>query len=670
MIYSEAHLKSLPWLPERTILLHAAGSHAYGLNTPTSDIDLKGVCIAPAQYYTGFLRTFQQAEDLNPECQVTVFNLPRFFQLAAECNPNIIETLFVDEEIIYQITNFGRRLLNLRDLFISKKAKFTFSGYAIYQLKRIRTHRKWLLDPPTRKPERADFALPEAALLSKDIMGAIQALETKREDDVGDSSVDLVESFPAQVMEVYAKERQYHNAMTQWAQYCGWKKNRNQKRAEIELKYGYDCYQSTTTEFLTTRGWKFFDEVGDNSLATVNKSTGELCFEAPISKVDKRYTGLMYILNPQSSRAVVTAGHNLLVSRCHRAKQNNFSTKYYEDLAEWQLVPAEEVINGPRSWYHVRHAPAKREFPHLVVEEDLLTVGGLYLSDGCTNYREGGSIRSVRLTQSKEGKFHEEADRVMLPLGAIKYVYEKETVWALSGRWAEEINRLFGARKEKRLPSWSLSLSSHQANVLWEALMLGDGTRYDNRDVYYTSSKELADDIQASMLSSGFPCLVYGPYESDTPYGSCEMYHVVRTKRDRIRTFNTELNADSLFVENERVVCFEVPSGTLVTRNRGLPAIHGNCKHAMHLVRLMRMCEEILSGKGVIVRRPDREDLLGIRNGALSYEQLMEYVEGQEARLDAMYEASTLPREVNRTLLDHHCREMVEEMNWPNFLPS
>lgn len=48
-------------------------------------------------------------------------------------------------------------------------------------------------------------------------------------------------------------------------------------------------------------------------------------------------------------------------------------------------------------------------------------------------------------------------------------------------------------------------------------------------------------------------------------------------------------------------------------------------KHAMHLVRLMRMGAEILEGKGVLVKRPDAQELLEIRNGSMTYEELIKY---------------------------------------------
>ena len=48
-------------------------------------------------------------------------------------------------------------------------------------------------------------------------------------------------------------------------------------------------------------------------------------------------------------------------------------------------------------------------------------------------------------------------------------------------------------------------------------------------------------------------------------------------------------------------------------------------KHAMHLVRLLRMGVEALRDGEIIVKRPDAEELLAIRNGAWTYEQIVQY---------------------------------------------
>jgi uncharacterized protein len=73
-----------------------------------------------------------------------------------------------------------------------------------------------------------------------------------------------------------------------------------------------------------------------------------------------------------------------------------------------------------------------------------------------------------------------------------------------------------------------------------------------------------------------------------------------------------------------------------------LEAAYGyDTKHAMHLMRLLRMGYEILTTGQVIVRRPDREELKSIRGGLYSLDELLEKVDELKTKLDAVYEAKT-----------------------------
>lgn len=76
-------------------------------------------------------------------------------------------------------------------------------------------------------------------------------------------------------------------------------------------------------------------------------------------------------------------------------------------------------------------------------------------------------------------------------------------------------------------------------------------------------------------------------------------------------------------------------------------------KHAGHLIRLLRMCCEIMETGKVIVKRPDREELLAIRGGAWTYEQIVEASEKLDARAEELYRTSTvLPKTPNFEELD------------------
>jgi hypothetical protein len=200
------------------------------LATPESDLDLRGVVIPPLPYFLGFARNFEQAESQEPD--LVLYDIRKFFRLAAACNPSIIELLWTDPTDHYLVTPLGERLLAHRALFLSRKVKSTFSGYAAAQLKRINTHRRWLVHPPTHKPTRAEFGLPETTTLSVDILGAIEAVEGAAEADVL--------GLPAHVMDIYRRERAYRNALREWRQYEHWKAQRNPKRAALEAKMGFD----------------------------------------------------------------------------------------------------------------------------------------------------------------------------------------------------------------------------------------------------------------------------------------------------------------------------------------------------------------------------------------------------------------------------------------------
>lgn len=231
---------NLSWLQRSTILLTLTGSHAYGLATETSDYDWRGIAIPPKEYFSGFLQRFDQADSGFEGVDCSIFDIRKFCALAADANPNIIEVLWTDVEDTAICTPAGMALKSIRDSFLSRKVKHTFSGYAVAQLKRIKTHRKWLMNPPEHKPTRAEFDLPEATLVSSDQMGAIAAVIEK---DTGDTTLDDVAAivrFGPTVMHAYQRERAYHNALTQWHQYENWKKARNPARAELEAKNGYD----------------------------------------------------------------------------------------------------------------------------------------------------------------------------------------------------------------------------------------------------------------------------------------------------------------------------------------------------------------------------------------------------------------------------------------------
>jgi predicted nucleotidyltransferase len=145
-----------------------------------------------------------------------------------------MELLWLDPADYLHLTPAGERIIEARELFLSKRARYSFAGYAFGQLKRIKTHRAWLLNPPTKEPCREDYGLPkDRALVTRDQAGAMNELLEKGSITENELTPNFLKSL--------AQEKAYHQARTHWDQYHDWKKTRNPKRAELEEKFGYDC---------------------------------------------------------------------------------------------------------------------------------------------------------------------------------------------------------------------------------------------------------------------------------------------------------------------------------------------------------------------------------------------------------------------------------------------
>lgn len=272
------------FLRSRSILITLAGSRSYGTHHEGSDTDYRGVMTLPVDHYLSPKKPTEQiawAEEERDE-EGTVYELRKFVGLALQCNPNIIECLFTDKGIVH-CNDAGRLLRENRDLFLSQRAHKSFLGYARSQLKRIKTHKAWIDSPPKKEPSRSDFGLPDFRPVSVDQMNAARAFVMKHTEamvpwlleadnlhkeafwegvvwivaaimdnfdkkfgswvEIEDFSQEIVASsmgFNEGFIELLKKEKAYLQAASHWKQFNSWKKHRNRKRAELELKFGFD----------------------------------------------------------------------------------------------------------------------------------------------------------------------------------------------------------------------------------------------------------------------------------------------------------------------------------------------------------------------------------------------------------------------------------------------
>ena len=124
------------------ILECLSGSRAYGLDTPESDTDIKGVFILPQEDIYGLDYVPQVSNESN---DIVYYELGRFIELLAVNNPNIVELLATPEgSIMYKHPIMDRIK---PDLFLSKLCKDTFGKYAMSQIKKAKGLKKKILNP-------------------------------------------------------------------------------------------------------------------------------------------------------------------------------------------------------------------------------------------------------------------------------------------------------------------------------------------------------------------------------------------------------------------------------------------------------------------------------------------------------------------------------------------
>lgn len=288
-------------LDRHTIFLSLAGSQAHGTAREGSDLDVRGVCIAPLAARLSPFESFEQHEGpMTPalaaavlprlqahptasrqptsEAECVVYEVAKLIRLCAAANPNALEILFADERDWLFETPAWRRLHAERHGFLTRKVQQTFLAYAMAQLKRIKTHRSWLLHPPTRKPTREDFGLPASGgTLSRDDQNRIEQSLADKIRSYGIDDVDMpkpiriavqerLDAFYRDVLDVAEEEvesrmravashalhlppdvaaslnaeKKYRAAMKHWESYQTWQAERNEARAALEREHGYD----------------------------------------------------------------------------------------------------------------------------------------------------------------------------------------------------------------------------------------------------------------------------------------------------------------------------------------------------------------------------------------------------------------------------------------------
>lgn len=252
---------------ERKILVkHYAGSKAYGTNIETSDTDFRGIFLADRIEVSTPFFNVQEWVDKNEE-DTKLFELNFFINLACDNNPNILETLFVDNSDIVLNSPEYSYLREHNNMFLTKKLAHTTSSYAIQCLTKMKSHNKFINNENMKEPLQTDFISVvrnftenkdfntkinlvndfnsgyKLISYGKDIFGLIKS-ENKRSSPFNDQFMlnrikNTDNTIPLILLKF--KKEEYDLAKIKYNSFLKWKQSRTgSARNLLEDKFGYD----------------------------------------------------------------------------------------------------------------------------------------------------------------------------------------------------------------------------------------------------------------------------------------------------------------------------------------------------------------------------------------------------------------------------------------------
>lgn len=297
-----------------------SGSKAYGLNTPQSDEDIKGLFILPKEHYYGLNYVPQVSDATN---DTVYYEIGRFVELLLKNNPTVIELINSPENCI-RIKHPVIDLFKTED-YLSKQCKDRFAGYALSQIKKAKGLKKKIHNPIEKERKTVlDFcyvnyengAIPLMVYLAKnklnqkdcgltkiphmqDVYGLYYAtdqqfggiMKSNRSNDI------TLSSIPKECKQkalVYFNKDGYSYYCKSYKEYWEWVEKRNEARYENTITHGknYDAKNMMHTFRLLNMA----KEIGEEGKVNVFREDrafllsikhGEHAYDELINKADQ-----------------------------------------------------------------------------------------------------------------------------------------------------------------------------------------------------------------------------------------------------------------------------------------------------------------------------------------------------------------------------------------------
>jgi len=339
-----------------------------------------------------------------------------------------------------------------------------------------------------------------------------------------------------------------------------------------KLVYNLNFCYDEQTEVLTSNGFKLIRDVNAKDMVlTLNMDTDELQWQFTDGNVYKfNYNGYMYNFTHKNMDLMVTPNHRIVI--LHKDKWIFKEARHLENKQYTLPITGKWYAKDKDYFYLPMIEKAKHDTQSRHVEriqmDDFLRLLGIFLSEGCTVWREKKGHYYLDIAQQK-CKIRDEIKDLLdrLPFNYVEHyrgfhVYSKQLA---------NYFRQFGHAYDKFIPSEFKNLSIRQLNILLEWLFKGDGYVGECGEAYYTVSKKLRDDVQECLIKVG--------NGTNWSYMNNNKIFRIAKKKRNVVTLYRKNNLD-IVPYNGKVYCLKVPNGNFVVRRNGKIIICGNTMRA------------------------------------------------------------------------------------------
>ncbi|MFA5753729.1 MAG: hypothetical protein WC910_11725 [Bacteroidales bacterium] len=346
-----------------------------------------------------------------------------------------------------------------------------------------------------------------------------------------------------------------------------------EKRGDCVVQAMGHCF-SDDTELLTSRGWKFWNEIlEDEIVLTINPETN-------LSEWQKITGKYVYTNKYDEMIEASTKVANFKVTPDHRIIYYNSGN----GAKKMKEMKARDLERLSRVMIPVAAKSSNTEYP---LDDDMIQLIGWLISEG--HFRPNGTISLFQNWGVKE-RISSVLDKLGIEYSTYQRrykgrkfndprtgkEYETKDDCACFYMGKDESRFILPFISEKQIPRYAFKFSDRQFMVLLTALVDGDGHRNGESSwQYYSKDRSLLDAIQALCVSHGHSALL-------RQHAVCRNQEYLTINLNHERTAITNKGKAKPDGSVKRVPatttvwCVSVPNGTLMVRRNGTPAFLGN----------------------------------------------------------------------------------------------